>query len=266
MTSAWNRCNRWYQIRHVMGKRPEGDAVALDFGRLMHEGLKVWYSTNSTDAALEAIFAYPYNEPIDDYRTKGRALTTLARYIDFYRPEHFDEILLTETSFDVSDLAGFRWGGRIDLVVLWNKEVWVMDHKTTSIGGATWWDEFNLSPQMAGYVWAAKQLRGGERVAGVIINRLKVQTKQAAPEEEFQRRAIYYPDHLIMEWRDTKIQEYRAIHEARTRDAFPPRWDSCSGKYGMCPAHDVCKALPDSRHRILNSRFVDDPWDWTKEG
>lgn len=266
MAQASRKCLRWYYIRHILGLRAKGDlSPALAFGSLMHDALAIWYRTFDIDQALQLLMDAPYKVPESDYRTRGRAITTMYKYAEYYGEEPQWKILFTESAVDVEDPEdGFRWGGRLDLGVAWNNSPWVVDHKTTSVGTTRWWTQFKMSPQMSGYTWAGSQLHGSP-LKGAIINRLTIQKKEKPPEVEFSRKHYLYRPWMLDEWKQQMIEEYHRIHEARQTDHFPPNWHACHGKYGTCEAHTICTDPPKGRDRSLNYEFEHDPWDWTDD-
>lgn len=257
----FNKCPRWYWIRHVKGLKPRGVNGALQFGSLLHSGLAVWYKTKDANKALAAIEEAPYIEVPGDYRTLGQALLTLERYLEHYGNDEQFKVILNETPFNLEDGEGFRWGGRLDLGVLWNGGVWIADHKSTSMGGPTWWYQFDYAPQIAGYCWAGSKLHGAP-IRGAIINRIVVRKSGTY---EFERRFFLFPDWKIREWRETRINDYHRLARAYEENEFPPNHYACHGKYGRCPAFDVCNSPPKARPRLLNEIFEEDPWDWSEE-
>jgi len=130
MMEAFNKCPRLYQLKHIEGWRSKGTSPALSFGELCHLGLAVWYETKDRDAAIQAMFDMDYPSVEGDYRTKERAILTIVEYIAHYETDEHWHIHQTETPFEVRDSQGFRWSGKMDLLVEWNDRLWVVDHKT----------------------------------------------------------------------------------------------------------------------------------------
>lgn len=85
--------------------------------------------------------------------------------------------------------------GRIDLVIE-DKGLWVVDHKTTSRGGAEFHDYFNLSLQTRGYALACQKL--GIPVIGLILNAVigRPPTKTGTGIEFLREFYVYSPDLL----------------------------------------------------------------------
>lgn len=264
---SWHdRCPRLYHYTVRRGLRSKGTKSALQFGSLLHEGLEAWYRTRSLEAALQAVKDYQdFEEFPGEYRTRGRAMVTISEYIEWWGMNTSwwgEDVLFTETPFTLEGPDGFRYGGKIDLIVLYHGRPWIVDHKSTSRGGAGWWTEYKNSPQMAGYVWAGSLLHG-EPIAGVIINRLLIHKNKKQPSEQFARQAFLYPPEKVEEWKASKIQQYQEIGVHIDQDYFPPRMRNCVEKYGPCQFFDVCTtAKEEDREKLLARNFVNDPWDW----
>lgn len=262
-----DRCLRLYHFRHREGLRPKGGAPPLNYGKLIHDALDTWYNTWDYDATLKTIMDADYEDPIDDFRTKERALRKIVDYIEFYGKEESwlggpDSVILTETAFNLEDPNdGFRWGGVVDLLVEYNGELWVMDHKTTSRFGASWFDQFENSSQMAGYVWAASQLHGSP-VAGVLINCIVTHKVPKPAAKQLHRQPLYFPEWKIEEWKAMRSNDYHNLAKAQEAERFPPRWHSCVNKYGKCPFFQVCRANPQAREHLIEEFYEYDPWDW----
>src|SRR5690606_1937638 len=91
--------------------------------------------------------------------------------------------------------------GKIDRVCRKNDSLYLLDHKTTSIGGPTFFQEFYTALQFKGYKWAVEQMLG-EPVAGVIINGLicRAPLKNGNINFTFDREIIQLDDSLVEEW------------------------------------------------------------------
>lgn len=284
MFQWWNDCPRKYYFCSQLGLRKKTKAPALSWGGLMHDGLAEWYKTRDPDKTLEVIDKHPdwQDEPdaldeegvfldeAPDFRTKARALQKMTEYMLFWKDDPGWEILLTETPFELTEPDGFRYGGKIDLIVEWNGKPWVVDHKTTTRFGSTqaqrnrFYQQFEQSPQMGGYTWAGSLLHG-KPLAGVIINVICIHKNPKPPEIQMNRRAIVFDEAKVAEWKQMRIEEYREISQALEEDNFRPRWDNCVGKYGPCPFYNVCSLPEASRKRVLDLDFEVHPWNWMEE-
>jgi len=266
MMTAAMKCLRLYKERYRNHWTSKERAVPLSFGALMHLGLNVWYKTKDPDKALMALVDANYVDPPGDHRTRGLAITILAESIEWYGDERRwwgDDVILNETAINIEDEDGFRWGGRLDLLVRYKGSLWVVDHKTTSIGTDRWWDEYLLSPQMGGYVYSAGVIAGAP-IAGVIINRIIIPKNKLPPEKQFKRRPFLWDANKLAEWRRQMIHNYHQIYQAIETGDFPPNWYACIGRYGRCSRYGICTLPANSRERANRADFTQEPWDWNE--
>jgi len=264
MMSAWARCPRWYEIRHNRGLTTKGQpSAALAYGSLVHEGLAMWYKTKNKEATAQTMIDAEYPElEIEEFRTRERAIRKVFEYIGYYE-EHdmINDVILNETPFELVSDDGFRWGGRMDLLVRYKGSPWVVDHKTTARFQKGFFEQFKNSNQMAGYVWAATQMHG-EPVKGVIINCIVTHKIPKPIEGQVHRQPILFPEYKVEEWKRTMINRYQEIHRAHLSEYFPPCWDNCVNKYGKCSAFDICSVPEKNREDMLALNFEEDHWDW----
>ncbi len=128
----------------------------------------------------------------------------------------------------------------------------VKDIKTTSVLGPTFFDDFVLSSQMHGYVWAARKL--GYDAKGLLLDVIagRKPTKSGVP-HEYQRQRFFYTEEHLVEWERDTFTLISDFLEHLCRAYFPksPKW--CFGKYGRCQFWDVCSQLPQNRQTMLMS-------------
>ena len=152
--------------------------------------------------------------------------------------------------------------GKIDRVCEKNGRTFLLDHKTTSMGGPTFFDEFFTSHQFRGYKWATEQLLGIP-IAGVIINALvcRPPLKTGAVNYTFDRQDILIDEHQVLDWQTSFLQAvetFLGYHitqpEYPTPElAYPMYTNTCVGKYGKCEFFDVCQLTPAHRPAMLFS-------------
>lgn len=145
------------------------------------------------------------------------------------------------------------WTGKIDLLAREYGELWVVDHKTTSILGQTFWDQFQFSPQTLGYTYASYQVFS-ERPAGAIINCLALREPTPSGKPiRFERQEFRYSHEHVEEWKNDTMTLTADFLSHLVRGNFPRARSWCIGKYGKCPYFDVCTSNPASRESILFS-------------
>jgi PD-(D/E)XK nuclease superfamily len=158
--------------------------------------------------------------------------------------------------------------GKIDRVCKDKGARMLLDHKTSSMGGPNFFNEFYTALQFRGYKWAVEQLTG-EPIAGVIINGIicRPPTKDGRVNYDMDRHTIYISDEMVEEWQNTFMKTVAewvgyAADQADTPDqpeqAFPIRTGQCIGKYGTCEFFDVCQLPPAQRGMLIDSPLYED--------
>jgi len=152
------------------------------------------------------------------------------------------------------------WTGRIDAIVRHLNTVKVCDHKTTSMVGPSFYDDFNLSSQTIGYTWAAGHLFPELHVAGLYVNIIigRKPSKAGTPHAYERQTYIYSVGHLTEWHRNTQVLVSDFISHL-LRGYFPMQTKWCQSKYGPCQYYPTCTALPGpSRDIVLDSTLYQD--------
>lgn len=147
----------------------------------------------------------------------------------------------------------FFWSGKVDQIVEFDDRRWVMDHKTTSMGGATFYADFELSQQTIGYVWAARQMFDFEIEGFLLDAAFCRRVTKTGKGLEFDRQFFTYSEWHLQEWMDDIKSQIGSFIDQLVAGYFPKKTKWCMGKYGACPYHDVCTLPPDQRKVMLNS-------------
>lgn len=169
------------------------------------------------------------------------------------------------------------WAGRIDIVATSNGLNRIGDHKTTSIAGDNFVQDFILSSQTQGYVWAGQQLWPELDIQGFVLNAIFLKKPAAGvgianvgprggkPALDFFRAYYEYSPQRLNEWADNALTVVEDFVHCLVRKRFPMYTKQCFNKYGKCPYHDVCTIDdPETRVRILMSdAFKPVTWDPT---
>jgi len=269
--SAYMRCPSRYHKEMVLHRRPSGTSAALEYGKCMHTMFEVLYKTHDAELA-KAAAAVKYAETLgktSDYRTLDRAILTFDEWIIKWghpgtdivqrneRTVGFPETPAVELSTNVMlPIAQIPYAVRIDRVFEMDGAFFIEDHKTTSVFGSTYYDEYELSGQMMGYMRAAGLLLGKE-IRGVRIN--VVATRKAST--EFDRRILYYSKDQLEGWERNLGVWHNRIQQSLEHNDWPKSFANCSGKYGMCAYASVCSTGPQFEQQALEMDFDYSPWD-----
>lgn len=271
-------CPRQAYYSLVRKLRPTGERTALTFGGIIHKILEARYRCTTalhaqTDEVTNVMLATAQREfqkwspPEDDYRTYSCAVELIRRYAEHYPFEQFetarglDGAPMIEVPFAIP-LADLKtddgiikvvWTGRIDLVYLSANGggLYVMDHKTTSIMGPSYFTSFEIAHQLYGYAWAVEKLCGRE-VSGVVINALGVRKPSKSGKAfKFERKLIPVVRSLLDEWtRDTMYIVADFVEHCR-RGYHPKHTAWCVGKFGECPFRKVCTLDGEDQREVM---------------
>lgn len=252
-------CPRKYYWRYVRHLLPRGyKSAPLDFGTAIHEALRIWYTTHDAEEAIST-FHDLWDERLEDNkRTHEKGIELLSGYFKKYERETFTWISEPETVFKL-DFYGNTFVGRFDGVIDFQGLPLIIDHKTATRMGSSYFYKFRPDMQMSAYVWAARQLFGDE-IAGALINVLYFTTKKMG----------YFRS--IVERQDWEIQEFldvasRNIEEIKSKDRedhmdWEPRWAYCQ-HWSTCMFRDLCTEK--NPEPLVQSMYRVDEWDPEEE-
>lgn len=296
-------CPRSFEFYAVMG-RDVGERDALNYGSALHRALELHFHGEPLDAMIASLVESFQKTPCspDSWRNLDHAIESVRRYhalraqLPPWRPLNIDgasaiELPFKLKLFDIQNVGlltypaplviadeandvphvietlSVYWTGKIDLITEVNGEVWAVDHKTTSIGGDTFWRAWQQSAQMHGYTWATSMLLGGRPVAGAIIDAIigRKPTRTGVP-YEFEQQHFAYTNEKVSEWlRDTEAHIRRLVSYL-TNGYFPKATTWCANKYGLCPWFDVCSmSLPVQPQVLMSGMYTERTWNPLKQ-
>lgn len=277
-------CPRLTYYKTVLRRESNKNRSALSYGQAIHKALELRYRYGQSDVVyqrqIEVLTEHFVNNPVDtmEWRNLDTALECLLRYNKTYEHDpiksvQMDGEALVEVPFSIPFItievgATIQIDGQdvfvkkitvlvrglIDVIALVDDSgLWIVDHKTTSMGGPGFFNEFRLSAQMILYVWVVKQLYN-LKASGALINCIicrKPTIKGSGKPFEFARERYVYTDDHIEEWvEDLSSKLHNYVNRLVNND-----WDkfdkSCQSKYGPCEYFDVCTLPRDQRHMVL---------------
>lgn len=263
--STFLTCRRKYDFRHNRGIVGKVAQTAPDFGKAIHTALDTWYIDKDIEKTVQVFKATFQENPDDDKRTHKMGEWILRNYHEQYKDQQW-ELVKTEHTFDVPLPNGNRFTGRIDKIIKWNGCLWIVDHKTTSMLGASYFNAAEPNMQFTGYAYAAKQ--EGYEVRGVIVDAILV-AKGLLPGPSKSRTLtplarydIYYKEEHFQEWEDMvlKVQgDIKACEDAEG-DLWYPNYTACID-FGECPYRRICKEEKSIRERIIQADYQVEHWD-----
>ena len=226
-------CRRKFYFRMVKHYQPKVASSALSFGSAIHEGLDAYY-TKGIESALE-IFSENYKDRDGEVkRTVDNGKKLLSWYAKVYKNEPIKPLGKPEAGF-VFPIGDIMWGGRMDLPVEWEKELWILEHKTTSMLTSTYFKQYKLCMQVTSYILGAEEYMGRE-CKGCIINVLepwkeliRPTARSKKPEDHFARD---YPT------RSPRLKEmFKMNIQRHVRDIL---WCVENDEWAECCKRDVC--------------------------
>jgi len=283
-------------------REPTYKSAALVFGGALHAGLEQHLlGSCATSTPSEAITAYFADNPapVTDYRTPELCLAVMDEYLirSSFPDYAFDEILLVERAFELplcvlpvqSELqlpswdapryvgsVHVAWSGKIDAIVRIGDKLLVMDHKTTSLGGDSFVQDFRLAQQTRGYCWAASQILA-QPVSSFVGNAFHIKKPTGSgrltapgprggqPALQMFRFFFDYTEESLAEWEVNTSEIISDLLACLDRRYFPMHHKWCFGKYGACGYHDVCTQQKSVRPNLLASDLYQDvTWDPTR--
>lgn len=285
-------CPRALDYAYLQKRVPSSGKPALNFGSVIHAALEARYKRckNVTPDILdeqsiieEVILPYFANnpQPEDDHRTPDFAIELFRKYNQIYNVEPFSLLVdekgdviseisfstrLTEITYNGTNIP-VNYVGRIDLPVLWDGQIIIIDHKTTSMLGGYYFDGQKVNPQFEGYCWAFEKTTG-RTVNGFAINAIRTKAMPAKPRtgwdawwsEGFGRHKEYLRPCQLEEWHTNVLALIDEFIWHYGRGYMPMKKKACT-LYGKCSYYDVCYLPMDARQQVLGSdQFQANEW------
>jgi len=287
----WNGCFVKGMISGGLRKISNKGMSPLLFGQAVHTGMKHLVLGDGLEMACERAIFDARESKLDMLLDPRRNTDSLIRLLTSYNA-HVNTVyaeklvpvelngkkIVEETfSFPIGTIefkAGelfpeavkidVWWSGILDLLTYLRNEIWVCDHKTTSVMGDKFVDDKVRSSQMLGYTYVGRlfQEQFTKPVRGVVINALALRSTGF----EFKHFPIPMANWKIEEWQNETLFAIRniirqAVEFISTGEAVPIR-EHCVTKYGQCKFFDLCEAPPMVRDRMLDDEnlYVTNSW------
>ena len=268
-------------------RKSSAPAPALRLGSHIHSALAFRYEREAlgkpwTEAEqfklLEDAFAADPCEA-EGWRTLSMAQKVIHHYNEHYDLERLEVVLIpdqntrtdipfVEKSFAVvvGEVAEHRvvYTGRIDLCIRRNGKLFILDFKTTSRLGESFWQDAAVYPAQRGYIYAVQESLGWE-ITGYIIRALAVrEPTKSGTSVEFHEETFYtaHPPGQLAEWKSNMLEQVEEWIRYNDRGVFPRHQaQHCVGKWGTCEFYHVCTRPEASRAAELASdAFTENTW------
>jgi hypothetical protein len=279
---------------YCVDRRQGVPTAALTFGGAIHLGLETLYAKGfdalpeAIDRCVKYLSDITFRDP-EEWRTPAIAEDTLRKYAAKYGADEMLKPILhngkpfiekpfslvigemalgARMAYTYSQLTDVEsddtlfinkltilWSGRIDIAATYGDDyVYVVDHKTSSIGGPQFFADFMLSQQMVGYNWALRQMLPEYHINGTVVNAI-IQRKPTKTGRalDFERQTYFHTQWHVDEWHTDINQHIEHFVYSLVTGKFPKSTKWCFGKFGKCKYHDVCTLPPQQRHIMLAS-------------
>jgi hypothetical protein len=255
--NAVSICPKLYQYSEGLGKRPSITPTYFEEGELMHEGLRLYYTSimDSIGDALD-IPAMMRNYAAERLSLSSELVESTVKdflmYHTYYNSGRSSWIIeAAEEPFAKvlyqSDDVTIVLNGKVDLRVKTmngNGPRALVDHKYES----QFREKLDRDNQALAYSWAYETYDW-------IYNRIGKQ-KSYKPEQKLLRPYFNFSKYQIAEWKEYAIDTAFEIIKYEKNDKFPIRFTGCNFQGHKCTFYDVCNTTPDNREYVLSQSFI----------
>ena len=258
---TFQTCQRKYYYEYVRRILPIGRRLALEFGSSWHEALSAYFKTQAVQPAVDTFNAHYEDSPDDTMRTRQTAKRMLQRYAEKY-PTDSIELVADERWLELPIGSIGLYVMKIDKLVTWHGEPYIMEHKTTSgYQGITssFLKSFKPNLQLRGYAKGVSTLVD-PAYRSILVDIAWVGRGEPKSGEPFLRYEERVEDWELVEFMDTA--EIVTAHIGARKDtsfaSYTPDWSRCHD-YGGCPYRPLCTAAPSIRERIIAEGYMEKP-------
>ena len=265
------RCGRLHHYRS-QGWRSSEDNVHLRYGSEYHQSMhdyEVLRAEGFThrDAMFDVVRALTLRldgwNPDHPKKNRQTLLRTVIWHMEKYENDHAQTWIMSNGKPAVEITFNFPLDfgptadqpyvlcGKLDRIVVFNGDLFVMDYKTTTISlNDSYWKQFRMNDQMSLYTLAGKIVFQAP-IKGVIVDAAQILVGGT----NFERGIVYRTQDQLDEW----VDNLRFYLDNQNSNAMNDA--SCITRYGPCEFLEICGRTPQVRERFLKSSFVqEEPW------
>lgn len=261
MRVNWSRikqyqsCPRFYYWRYVLNLQEKRGAIPLIFGRAIHAALAAHYAgkPERTAADLDEQFEDEMQGLLPAEKAELEKHRVYAHFvIDRYR-EHYAvepwEILAPEIEGSYA-LGEHQFYFRADGAVGIKGRPWLLETKTASQLGPTYFKQFTLDGQIVSYMHGMAETTGLEPV-GAVINVIR-KSKAHPPKVEFDRDFVTHSKAYIMRFMESVEHQADTIQaHGEDKEEWPMHTGYCVHYGRACEYLELCRNdTPDKRKRF----------------
>lgn len=157
----------------------------------------------------------------------------------------------------------------MDLPVDWNGDLFILEHKTTSVLRGNFFKQFTPNMQITSYIIGAEEYLG-RRCVGCVINALepwkevkKVSVRTKRMEDHYARDVASRSPKQIANFKDNVQRVVRDILWCEKEGEYYPNESSCFNYNFECPYKQLCVYGDDPR--LINRDYNEEKWEPYKE-
>jgi len=264
--SCFADCPYKYKLRYLDHLRPIKKASALSLGYCMSRGLQTYRQTGNQDKAVDAfIAAWKEDRKVlllekkdDPRRSVERGLEILKNYVEEF-PEEKTFVVAPEVNFETEVAPSINFIGRIDAVIrMADESLAIIEDKTTSRLGPSYFTRLKGSSQVLWYMWVANKLglfdlEGKKQMPKCLINAIYIH----AETRRFERDITVKSVKTLEQAQQNMLKWINRIIAAEEANCFP-RNDLDNS---VCTAYGGCDYLPlkyvaeSLKERIIKKEF-----------
>lgn len=282
MVKDFLKCESYFYLRHILGMArkylPYEHTIKFDWGTAWHKVMENYLKAkidggDGHDMMVAGLLTieetFPdYITPENDKhgRSKDRMIEQFLAYHErYFKADKKWEVLRTEQYFHVySEEDDLEYCGRMDGILRNTRtgELIVLDFKTSSSMGPSYFPSHEMGFQFPGYVWAANLISTED------IDKIMVDVMYTLKTTfDFFRRTFRYDKVARSEWAITMRRIVARINYMLDNHLYDPSaWIQNRGQcgvYGMCEFAEIHGQSPkgDARLRMLSKGYMVQRWD-----
>lgn len=251
-------CPHKYYLRWEMGLRPKRVNLNLLAGTIFHAARHAWLLANKDEVAGIGAISDAFIDIGDTLGEEEKEEFTsycVRMFLDYAK--HYKDDNLERTGLEIdfeTEIGGHPFTGRLDGIVVVDKQVFVEEVKTTSVSIPQFIQEMHMDGKTTGYVWAAQKITG-RLVEGVWLD-IIYKKRDKAQTFEFGRGITLRSADQLQQWERATISKLDNIKRCREEGYWPHNYGHCHGRYGKCPFLDLCKY--GERPELIEAQFTTD--------
>ncbi len=245
--NMYQQCPRLYYWRFVCDLMPKTTALPLTFGKAVHAGLAAHYSKQASTPHIVSTYDEACAEeawlPAEQQLLREQqeyAVYVTDHYVRHYDTEPF-QVLAPEVEGDI-ELGDHRYYFRADALISMKGNPWLLEHKTTSQLGSTFFNKFRNDGQISMYcygIWKTLDMRP----VGVLINAIRKSRKMDAV--KFEREVVMRPqaqleDYVANFTRQTDRIAHLHDKFSHEKGAWLMYTGACTAYHRSCDYLDLC--------------------------